>query len=136
MEGFAAILGAVMWPVVVLTVFLLFRRPLNELLARVLRIKAGSKGVDLILRELEREQQLPFGSRSELAGLTAHDIWALDSFADKAMPPGTDLTPAQRVAARTLRDVGLITIEGEGAARKVALTELGQEVLRIAKGLL
>ena len=137
MDGIAHILSAVTWPIVVLTVFLVFRSSIKGLLARLLKIKASSKGVELVLEELEKEGQLPIGSRTELAGLSAHEIWALDDFTNQRIAVSvSQMKPAQRVAARTLRDAGLLTVQGEGPDRKIAATPLGLDILRAANSLL
>ena len=135
MEIVPEILAATAWPIVALVIACIFRRPITELLSRVRQIKA--KGVELILDRLEKEGQLPVGARAELSGLSAHDIWALNDFATKritAMP--IEMKPAQRVAARTLLDAGLLTLRGEGAARQVEVTPLGQRILEAAGSLL
>ena len=112
LKAFADVAAALAWPSVVLIIAYLFRSAITALVSRVRQIKAT--GVELVLQQLEQQGQLPIGARSELQGLSAHDIWALDSFAEKKVP----LKPAlmnnmQRVAARTLVDAGLLTLKGE-----------------------
>jgi hypothetical protein len=110
----------VAWPLVVLTVGCVFRRPIGNALVRLRKVRATSKGVELVLDSLERKGQLPVGSRAELSGLSAHDIWALDSFANGRITTlVAQLNPAQRVAARALRDAGLLTLTGDGPAEPV-----------------
>jgi hypothetical protein len=77
-------------------------------------------------------------SRGELSGLSSHDIWALDSFANREnkVPKEVGLMNApQRVAARTLLDLNLLTLVGEGASRHVTVTALGHLILETAKSL-
>ena len=137
MEVVAPILNAIAWPFVALILIWAFRKALSELLARVLQLKASSSGIELILDRLEKEGQLPFGSRSELAGLTAHDIWALESFSNGQISPVVEkLNTAQRVAVRTLCDAKLLAITGEGVDRKVVATTFGEQTLRAASLLL
>ena len=113
----------------------MFRRPIIDLFTRVREFEA--KGVRLILNRLEMEGQLPAGSRAELMGLSANDIWALDDFAAKKITTMlVEMKPSQRVAARTLLDAGLLTVRGEGAGRHVELAPLGQRVLDAAGSLL
>jgi hypothetical protein len=52
------------------------------------------------------------------------------------MPRLIDLKPAQRVAARTLVDAGLLGIRGEGADRYLEVTSFGQKILDVARSLL
>lgn len=105
--------------------------PLGDLLSRI--HKAKYKDFELILDVLN----LPPRLRKELSGLSPHDIWALNDFAD-----GTRVTlfvdkmkPAQRVAARMLVELELLTIEYDGTEKKVSLTPRGQELLEKAKTL-
>jgi hypothetical protein len=135
MEIVAQILAAIAWPLVVLVIALMLRRPLLDLLPRVRQVEA--KGIKLILERLEEEgQPLPFGARKELSGLTSHDIWALESFAQGQMPLIPDLKPGQRVAARALVEAGLVSIRGEGPSRRLEVTELGKKILAAAESLL
>ena len=137
MNELAQILNAVAWPSVVLIVLAAFYCPLKRVLERVLQVRAGSKGIELVLDELNKEGKLPFGSRKELSGLSAHDIWALDTFAN-APPPilVSRLKVPQRVAARTLSEASLFTVEGDGENRKVIVTSLGRDILSAAGKLL
>jgi len=137
MSQLAQILNAIAWPVVVLIVLTAFYCPIKRALGRVLQVRAGSKGIELVLEELNKEGKLPFGSRKELTGLTAHDIWALDTFANAAMPLLVNtLKVPQRVAARTLYEAGLLLVEGNAENRKVIVTPLGREILSAAGKLL
>jgi hypothetical protein len=43
---------------------------------------------------------------------------------------------AQRVAARTLKDLKLLDLTDEGPARRVVVTTLGRQILEAAKSLL
>jgi hypothetical protein len=45
------------------------------------------------------------------------------------------MKPAQRVAARMLDDIKLLSIAGEGAERKVSLTPQGRQLLAANKSL-
>ena len=135
MEIIAQIIVGLAWPVMVLVIACMFRRPIIDLFTRVREFEA--KSVRLILNRLEMEGQLPAGSRAELMGLSANDIWALDDFAAKKITTMlVEMKPSQRVAARTLLDAGLLTVRGEGAGRHVELAPLGQRVLDAAGSLL
>lgn len=69
--------------------------------------------------------------------MSAHDIWALDTFASVATPMlVTTLKTPQRVAARTLYEAGLLLIEGNAENRKVVVTPLGRDILSAAGKLL
>jgi hypothetical protein len=115
LSGLLRFLGAISWPIAVLVLAILFRRPIRDLVTRVRTLKATSTGVELVLNELEKEGLLPVSSRAELSGLSSHDIWALDSFARGEVTTKVDqMRLAQRVAARTLLDVKLLTLVGEG----------------------
>jgi len=131
MTGIAEVLSAVAWPVVVLAIFLMLRSSITGLLARVKRLKAGAAGVDLLVERLQKEDPTVFAGRPELSGLTSHDVWALDSFASQTLVV-TKLTPAQRVAARSLLDAGLLTIRSSGSDFVVQPTELGRRLLDAA----
>lgn len=137
MEYIAPISSAVAWPLVVLIILFLFREPLKDLLSRVQQLKGTSSGLELVLDRLDKGGQLPFGSRKELAGLTAHDIWALETFIDENKNEPVDkMKPAQRVAVRTLCDAKLLALTGDGANRKVIATALGKQILTAANELL
>ena len=137
MEYIAPILSAVAWPAVVLIFLCVFRETLINLLSRVQQLKGGTSGLELVLDRLDKDGQLPFGSRKELSGLTAHDIWALETFADEKRNESVDkLKPAQRVAVRTLCDAKLLALTGDGANRKVITTALGKQILTAANELL
>jgi hypothetical protein len=117
-EAMALILaGAVLW-----------FTPLVALMPRVRQLKV--KGVKLILDEMP----LSPVARKELSGLSAHDIWALES-----VESGTTtnviskMNAAQRVAARMLVDFQLLTIAGEGSTERVDVTPLGRQLLDAAK---
>jgi hypothetical protein len=117
--------------------YLLFRGSITrDLIARVRALKVTSKSVELVLNELEKQGSLPVSSRAELEGLSSHDIWALSSFAEKEVPTEVDkMRPAQRVAARTLLDVNLLTLVGGGSNRQVTLTPLGNRMIEAAKSI-
>ena len=67
-------------------------------------------------------------------GLSAHDIWALDSFAKEQGGNAVDsLGAPRRVAARMLLDFGLVTVGGEGVNKKVNVTERGHQLLAAAR---
>lgn len=134
MTGIAEVLSAVAWPIVVLAIFLMLRSSINGLLARVKRLKAGATGVDLLLERLQKQDPAAFAARPELSGLTSHDIWALDSFASNKLVVKT-LTAAQRVAARSLLEAGLVAMTATGSDLLVQPTELGQSLLNAARAL-
>lgn len=122
------------WPVAVLLLAFLFREAISGLIGRIHKLKASSKGVELVLHKMEKEGQLSVSSRAELAGLSSHDIWALDSFAQgKIITKVDQMSPAQRVAARTLLDLNLLALFGEGPNRQVAVAPLGRQMLDAAK---
>jgi hypothetical protein len=130
MNILAQILTALAWPIVTLIIAGMFRRPLSTLISRAREIRASSKGIELILEQLEKKGQLPLGSRFELSGLSAHDIWALDDFAANKILP---IKPAQRVIARTLADAGLLEISGEGPNYRIIVTPFGRQILETAR---
>ena len=85
---------------------------------------------------LEKQVQIPVNARADLAGLSSHDIWALNDFVtNKIKNKVSDLNPARRVAARVLVDLDLLVVVGEGAEREVIPTALGKDVLRVANSL-
>jgi hypothetical protein len=111
--------------------------PLEDLIPRLHTLKATSKGVELVLEKLEQQAPQASGSRTELSGLSSHDIWALDTFANQKISLIVDqMNPAQRVAARTLADFKLLTIISEGTNRRVELTSLGRQILQAANSIL
>jgi hypothetical protein len=146
MNKVSQVLDSINWPVAcvvalaavtIVVVALIFRRPIGDAIGRIHKFKATSRGIELILAELEQQTQLPVGSRAELSGLSAHDVWALNDFANGRIPLLVDkMNLQQRVAARTLLDLHLLTISGDGAGRQVAATQLGQQILRAANSLL
>jgi hypothetical protein len=124
------------WPVAILVLAFLFRESIGSLIGRIHKLKATSKGVELVLHKMEKDGQLSASSRAELAGLSSHDVWALDSFEGKKIPTEVDrMNPAQRVAARTLLDLNLLTLVGEGPNRQVVVAPLGRQMLDAAKSL-
>jgi hypothetical protein len=136
LSGLLHFLGAVSWPIAVIVLAILFRRAIRDLIRRTRTIKATSAGVELVLNELEKEGPLPMSSRAELSGLSSHDIWALDSFAKGEVTTKVDqMRPAQRVAARTLVDVKLLTLVGENSNKEVTVSPLGRRVLEAAGSL-
>ena len=136
MDSIERVLGIIAWPSVSVVMLFLFRQQIAVLFSRVTHIRASSKGVELLLQSLEQEGRLPFGSRTELSGLTSHDIWALADFGSNNIPTQVSkMVLAQRVAARSLKDAGLLELEGEGENRKVVLTELARRTLDAAKSL-
>jgi hypothetical protein len=120
------------WPsmtVIVLGALLCFTT-LNDLIPRIRKVKF--KEMEVVLAEMP----LPSNLRDELSGLSAHDIWALDSFARGEIDTSVvNLKPAQRVAARMLVDFKLVSITGEGLDKKVAVTERGIQLLTAARSL-
>lgn len=52
MSQLAPILNAIAWPIVVLIVLSAFYCPIKRVLSRVLQVRAGSKGIELVLEEL------------------------------------------------------------------------------------
>src|SRR3990172_13006517 len=112
MESAEKILSIVIWPAVVLAIVVIFRAQLAAILTRVTKIQANSKGVELLIANLEKQGQLPFGARTELSGLTSHDIWALFDLGNKKLLIKNMNLP-QKVASRTLLDAGLFEIQGD-----------------------
>ena len=131
------VLNAIAWPIVVLIVICIFRRPISDVFSRILKVRASSKGIELVLEKLEKEGQLPVGARAELAGLSGNDVWALDDLANNRIATRiSEMKPAQRVIARTLVDSGLLMVSGEGPNRQVVVTPLGRQILQVASTLL
>jgi hypothetical protein len=131
-ENLVQLIVGIAWPAVILGLAFMLRKPIVGLLPRIRSVEG--LGIKLILDQVEKEGQLPFGSRAELSGLTPHDIWALHSFEQKEIPVEVvKMRPMQRVAARTLYDAGLLSIHGEDTGRHVELTELGQKILDAAR---
>jgi hypothetical protein len=124
------LMNAVSWPIAALVLVLLFRGSIIELIGSVDTIEA--KGVKLLM------SRLPPSARAELKGLSSEDIWALESFANEnnQVPKDVDrMNGAQRLAARTLLDFKVLTLEGDGPNKRVTLTHLGREILDAAKSL-
>lgn len=137
MEIIPQILNAIAWPIVVLVIALSFRQIVKDIFKRVQKVVANSKGVELILDQLEKQGQLSFGSRSELSGLTSHDIWALEDFSrNKITTIVSKMSLAQKVAARSLMDVNLLEIINADSEKQVKITQLGSQILEVAKTLL
>lgn len=135
-HDFIPVMTAYSWPITILVLALLFQKSVRELVERVHTIKATSKGVEMLMNKLEKEGQLPLSSRAELSGLSANDIWALNDFASEKITTCVDqMTPMQRVAARTLLDSKLLAVTGEGPARKVTVAPLGRLILETAKSI-
>jgi hypothetical protein len=131
-----AAFGAIAWPLVIIVIILMFRRQIFYLFERLSRVKAYT--VEMIFENMEKKGELTPTSRSDLSGLSAHDIWALNDFAEKKISVPVEvikMNAAQRVAARTLVDAGLLHILGEGADRHVEVSDLGRKVLAAAKQL-
>ncbi|MGA8729895.1 MAG: hypothetical protein WB608_14175 [Terracidiphilus sp.] len=103
--------------------------PLTDLVTRIHKVKF--KEMEVVLDDMV----LPPKLRAELSGLSSHDIWALDSFANGIGVVVESMKPAQRVAARMLVDFRLLSVAGEGPDRKVSLTPQGQQLLAAAKSL-
>ena len=136
-QHIAQILDAIAWPLVVLIVLLTLHSPIKHALDRLLQVRASSKGIELVLDKLDKEGKLPFGARKELSGLSYHDIWALHSFANASSPVRVkEMKTPQRVAARTLSEAGLLSIEGYDENRTVTITSLGKDILSAADKLL
>jgi hypothetical protein len=128
------LLSAIIWPIAVLVLAFLFRGSIQDLIGRVHTLKASSTGLELLLSRAEKEGFV--SSRAELSGLSSYDIWALQSFAEKIILPEVNrLNPAQRVAARTLLDLKLLVLVGEGANRRVNVAPLGSQILEAARSL-
>jgi hypothetical protein len=110
--------------------------PLDALASRIQSLKVGSRGVELILEKLTEQVRLSPNQRMDLAGLSAHDIWALESFAKATIKTRiVEMTTPQRVAARTLVDLKLLDIVGEGLDRGVKVTPLGENLISAAKSI-
>jgi hypothetical protein len=104
--------------------------PLAELMPRLRQVKF--KGIKVILSELN----LPTIARKELDGLSAHDIWALDSFERAQITKETkQMNASQRVAARMLIDFKLMNVTGEGPNQQVDITPSGKALLEAARKL-
>jgi hypothetical protein len=125
-----AVSNAITWPIATLVLAFVFRGSIQNLIGSVHSIEA--KGVKLLLR------QLPAASRAELKRLSSEDVWALESFVDEhsnVTKYVDKMNGAQRVAARTLLDLNLLTLVGEGSHRRATPTELGRVILETAKSL-
>jgi hypothetical protein len=136
MNNVLQILHVVSWPLAIVAIVVVFHVPLGEVIRRLHKVKANLKGVELVLEKLEKDVHLSVGARVELSGLSSNDIWALESFASQAIPPSVNgLNAPQRVAARTLFDAGLISVDGIGLDRKLRVTPLGHQLLQAANTL-
>ena len=121
------LVGAIAWPITILILAWSFRGLIARIMARVSSLKATPTSIELILEKMEREGQISSPGRAELTRLESYDIWALDTFAKS--PVGIQqLNPAQRVAARTLIDRGLLSV----ADQKLVVTGLGMRLLNAA----
>ncbi len=133
----ANIIGSTAWPAVALVIALVYRRAIVGLFSRTTTAKIHSKGIELILDSMERQGQLPFGARTELLGLTSHDIWALHDLGNAVVQTKVaKMNVAQKVAARTLIYNALLVIEGSDKERTVKVTPLGTKMLESAASLL
>jgi hypothetical protein len=93
---------------------------------RILKVKVGH--FEMLLEKAAAEKGIRLTTR-QLAGLSSHDIWALQSLA-KPQKIET-LNALRRVAARMFYEKGFIALNGaeEQPDTEVALTELGRKVL-------
>jgi hypothetical protein len=106
--------------------------PLGEIVRRLSSLKASTSGVELVL------QNLSVDARQDLAGLSGHDIWALNDLVTttEQYPVTVDGLPVpHRVMVRTFLDLNLMVVVGEGDKRIVIPTELPHQILRAAKEL-
>jgi hypothetical protein len=101
--------------------------PLVEMMPRIRKVRM--KAFKIVLDEMD----LPPDLRKELDGLSAHDIWALDSLAKRVSSNAVaDLGAPRRVATRMLLDFGLVTLTGDGLNRQVEVTPRGHKLLAAA----
>lgn len=86
-----------------------------------------------LLPRLEAKTFLSKIQRKEVLGLTAHDIWALESFVkDPKKTVVANLPTASKVAAKSFSEMGILEIS-EG---KIVITKLGKELLETAEKIL
>lgn len=137
MEILPQILNAIAWPVVILVIALTFRGTINSIFSRVNKVVANTTGFELILKQLVNEGQISSDLRTQLSGLTSHDLWALYDFSNGKIPNVVSkMSVVQQAAARFLIDAKFLEIESIENDRKIKTTLLGEKVLEKAKSLL
>lgn len=131
----SAVVGVFTWPITVLVLAFSFRKSIIGVIDRIRHVKVSV--VELLIAEVEEKKRLPVGAREELAGLEATQIWALNDFASGKISNEVEkMNPGQKVMARTLIDLKLLSLSGEAVGRKVIPTQLGRDLIEAAKSLL
>lgn len=87
----------------------------------------------LVISKALEDESLGKEQRVRLKGLTAHDIWALDSFSrgKKRENRINEMNPASKVMAQSLIEAGILEKKGE----QVVPTKLGKEILEAANSI-
>ena len=147
MKEWIPLLQSLVWPLFLTGLAIWLRASIKTVLIAIAdRIRSGAPfeagpggikigSVELVLDRLESKAQLPVTARAELSGLTSHDIWALSSF-QKGATNILAMSPAQKVAVKTLAELGLLSIETLDDKRQVRVTKLGEQLLEAADSIL
>ena len=132
-EQITALLDVLAWPIVVLVCVAVFKNDIQGVLSRLKKVTLP-KGIELVLAELEKTTPLDPVRRQELSGLTSNEIWALAHIREGKVPANVkEMNAPQRVAARTLVDLGILGVTGEVDAPAVSVTPFGAELLAAAE---
>lgn len=122
------LLVAYAWPLTVILVLLILKKEVFGFL-KDRNISYTTKEGELVLSLMKNKESLLKLQRDEIKGLTANEIWALQTFRDSPDKcKFSEMRGASKVMAKVLLEAGMLENKGD----HVALAPLGHEVLEAA----
>jgi hypothetical protein len=131
-EAGVAIIQALAWPgTVALAVYYLKNDLFTWLGGRGVTVENQTLGMKIVVGALEKEVRLTSTDKKEIGNLSAHDIWALDTFNIQPIKK-YQMGLAQKVIAKTFLEIGLIDFKQDD----VVVTQKGKAILEVANKIL
>jgi len=127
------------WPSVVLITVLVFGGRLIKLITDFSHVEVKSKAIQITLKRLAQEYNVPKTQIQKLSGLSGHDLWALEAF---VKPPNDTykyvkyFNAQRRAIVHSFLEMGLLEMVGEGDTKYVQPTKLAHDVIDAANRLL
>lgn len=132
MEAIVAMIQALAWPATVVLILYFLKGDLFQWLGgRGVTVKNQTLGMEIVIGALEREIALTSAEKKEISNLSAHDIWALETFNSQPFSK-YNMGLAHKVIAKTFLEAGLIEFQHE----KIMVTDKGKKILDIANNIL
>lgn len=121
------------WPLAAFIVLIYYKKSVFDWFSKR-NVKVTASGMEMVISKVEETHQLSLAQQKELQGLSAHDIWALETFSVSQSKSiiSDKMPPASKVIAKTFLDAGILIRDGN----KLKLTSLGDDILKRAKEIL